>query len=231
MVILIKKLKDERIIKETNKISSPLYLLILILTVIVSSTKYIFFTQELSNYILEVLAISVSMGYLIISSLINGIPIFSSGDECINELQNKYRARSFEICFYTYVFGEFILLLIPGQSLGIIAFYILIWIVPGAIFTVKAIKRRLLLWGGENRKKKTIADFKKRVILGSLFYGIFMRWEHLWEQGKFQPMEILKILGAAAMWGIPFYFIMKLIISNGEKKSNKELEASDSSYK
>ncbi|MBU5483908.1 hypothetical protein KQI86_06170 [Clostridium sp. MSJ-11] len=221
---MIKKLKDERIIKETNKISSPLYLLILILTVTVAVTKYIFFTQELSNYILEIAAITVSMGYLISNSLINGIPIFSSDDECINELQNKYRARSFEICFYTYVFGEFIALLVPGQALGITALYILIWIVPSAIFTVKAVKRGLLIWGGENRKKKTIVDFKKRVILGSLFYGTFMRWEYLWEQGKFQPMEILKILGAAAMWGIPFYFTMKLIISNGEKKSNKELE-------
>ncbi len=69
--------------------------------------------------------------------------------------------------------------------------------------------------------------FRKHCILGSLFYGIFMKWDSVWKDGIFNPKGILYILGMAAFWGIPFYFIMKLLISNSEKNSDKELEKAE----
>ncbi|MDZ4957041.1 hypothetical protein GNF51_14785 [Clostridium perfringens] len=56
-------------------------------------------------------------------SLINGIPIFSSGDDCIKELQSKYLSHGFAICSFIFIVGELILLMIPGQSLKIIMLY------------------------------------------------------------------------------------------------------------
>ncbi len=44
-----------------------------------------------------------------------------------------------------------------------------------------------------------------------------MKWDSVWKDGIFNPKGILYILGMAAFWGIPFYFIMKLLISNSEK--------------
>lgn len=224
---MIKKQKDERIMKETNKIIAPIYVLILILTCIVAVTKYIFLTHQLSYYILELMAIIGPISYLLVRSLLKGIPIFSSEDECIKELQNTYRTHSFYFCFWVYVIGEFILPLIPGQDVEIVAFYIFIWFIPSTIITVKGIKRGLFVWGSKKREKKGILSLKKATLLGSLFFGIFTDGNYLFKDGTFQPTEIVWILGMAVGWGIPFYFGMKLMIYNGEKNSNKELEKAE----
>ncbi|MCS4481880.1 hypothetical protein JQ038_02320 [Clostridium botulinum] len=131
-----------------------MYVLILALTCIAAIIKYIFFTQEISNYILELVATIGAMGYLIFISIINHIPIFSSEDQCIKELQNKYRTYSFNICFWIYVVGEFILLLIQGEEFyKIIGFYLLIWFIPSIIITRKLIKKDFL-FGGVKREGK-----------------------------------------------------------------------------
>ena len=220
-------LKDERIIKESNKILAPLYVLVLTLTCIVAVTKYLFLTQEISYYILEIIGIITSIGYLFVRSILKGIPIFYSEDECIKELQNTYRAHSFSLCIWIYLFGGFILLFIQGQEVEIVGLYIFIWFIPSAIITIKGIKRGLFVWGSKNREKKGIVSFKKNVLLGSLFFGIIMGWSHLWKDGSFQPMGIVVIIGSAVSWGIPFYFIMKLMMSKSEKNSNKELEKAE----
>ncbi|OPD19527.1 hypothetical protein AL710_13630 [Clostridium botulinum] len=225
---MYKKLKDERIVKEANKVIAPMYVLILVLTCIGAIIKYIFFTQEISNYILELVATIGAMGYLIFISIINHIPIFSSEDQCIRELQNKYRTYSFNICFWVYVFGEFILLLIQREEFyKIVGFYFLIWFIPSIIITRKLIKKGLFVWGSKKREKNGMKSFRKHCILGSLFYGIFMKWDSVWKDGTFNPKGILYILGMAAFWGMPFYFIMKLLIFNSEKNSDKELEEAE----
>jgi hypothetical protein len=222
-----KKPKDERIVKETNKVIAPLYLLMLILTCVAVAAKYIFLTHQIINYILELIALIGSIGYLLVRSKLNGIQIFSSKDECIKEFQNTYRTHSFYICFGVYIIGEFILLFIPGQELEVIIFYILIWFIPSLIITIKAIKKGLFIWGSKSRKKIGIASFKKRVLIGSLFFGLFTAWRHLWQNGMFHPIGIVYILGAAATWGIPFYFIMTLMMSKSEKISDKELDKAE----
>jgi len=169
-------LKDERIIKESIKIMSPLYVLVLILTCIVAMIKYIFLTQEISYYILEIIGIITSIGYLFVRSILNGIPIFYSEDECIKELQNTYRAHSFILCFWIYVFGVSILLLIPGQEVEIVGLDSFISFIPSIIIIIKGIKRGLFVWGSKNREKKGMVSFKKSILIGSLFGGIFIGW-------------------------------------------------------
>lgn len=216
--------KDERILKENNKITAPLYVLILLLTFIVSITKYMFIAREFSNYILELIATVTSIGYLFFKSLFSRIPIFSSPDECIKELQNVYRAHSFFICFWVYIIGEFILILVPGQEHKIVGLYFLIWFIPSIIISSKSIKRGLLIWGSKSREKKGLTSLKKSVLIGGLFFGIFTGRDYLWKDGIFQPTEIVFIIGIASCWSILFYFIMKMMISKGEKNSKKELE-------
>lgn len=69
------KLKDERIIKESNAIIAPLYSVIVILSVAIIIIKYLIFTPELIYYYLEVIAVCVSILYLIIRTLISRIPL------------------------------------------------------------------------------------------------------------------------------------------------------------
>ncbi|MCS4476454.1 hypothetical protein JQ032_15100 [Clostridium botulinum] len=54
-----------------------------------------------------------------------------------------------------------------------------------------------------------------------------MEWSSLWKNRSFNPIGIVRILGMAALWGIPFYFIMKLLINNSEKNSDRELEKAE----
>lgn len=199
-LFIYNKLKDERIVKETNKISAPMYMLILALTCIVAIIKYIFFTQEISNYILELVAIIGSIGYLIFISIVNHIPVFSSKDQCIKELQNKYRTYSFNICFCIYVVDEVILLVIEGEEFyKMVAFYPFIWLIPGITITRKSIKKGLLIWVSKKRKKNGIKKFRIGCIFCSLFYGVFMKWSSLWKNGSFNPMGIVWILEMAAL--------------------------------
>ena len=44
------------------------------------------------------------------------------------------------------------------------------------------------------------------------------------KDGKFDPMGILWVLGTAALFGIPFYFAMMLMIKTAEKRADKNLE-------
>ena len=57
-----------------------------------------------------------------------------------------------------------------------------------------------------------------------LFYGIIMGAPQLYHDGAFHIEGILWILGMAAMWGVPFYFIFALLVDKGEKKADKQLD-------
>ena len=53
---VMKKLKDERIINQTNKILSPMYFLTLVLLILGICIKWQF-TREITMYIIEILVI------------------------------------------------------------------------------------------------------------------------------------------------------------------------------
>lgn len=228
---MYKKMKDERITKEQNKIIAPMYGLILLLTAMCVVVKYIFFTHQLVYYILDGLAVSISMIYLISRCLFDGISIMLSKDENIKEIQDKYCTQSLYICFWIYITGQFALFLLRQEKIEAIGLYFFVWGIPALIITIKCIKNGLFVWGTKKRKKKGIAEFRKRTVIGSLFYGIFMRWVTAWSDSGFSLnlKDILAILGMAAMWGIPFYFIMKLFMDKSEKISDKKVADIESS--
>lgn len=217
--------RDERIVKRTNGISAKLYPVIMALTIIMAVAKYFLVTQNVEDYILEMVAIVGSLGYLLIRSIITQIPVIGYSDECIQELQNSYRAHSFNICFFLYVFGEFILFFI-FDKLEVATLYIPIWSIPAFIYTVYSIKNGLFIWGSKKKQVNNIKSFKRNTIIGSLFYGTVVGGNHLFDNGKFNPMGIVTIIMLALMWGIPFYFIMKVLIKESEKCANDELKNS-----
>lgn len=220
----MRKLKDERIIKEANAIRARLYFLMIILTLVADLIKFNFFKRNIFNYSIELVAILSSGCYIIFMAITNKVSLLSDSDDCIKELKNKWYSNGFAIYFYIFIFGELILMMISAESFKIIWLYVLVWLIPSLIFTIKAVKEGLILWGGKSRKENTLSSFRKRVMIGSLFFGVMVRFEYLWIDGKFQQVEILRIIIAAIMWGIPFYFIMKLLISTGEKNSDKNLK-------
>lgn len=218
--------KDERIAKKSNELCRPLYPLIVILSVASAVLKYFFLTQSFSDFILELIAIPVSVGYLIFRSLQTGIPMFKNSDECTYELQSRYYTHSFFICFVIYLFGEFILLFV-FDKIAVTSTYIAIWFIPSLIYTVQVVRKGLFVWGSQKAEKAGTKAFRNRVIIGSIFFGIIMEWKSLFDNGSFQPKGFLAIVVMSVSWGIPFYFLMKAMMKLSEKHSNKELKEAD----
>lgn len=122
---------------------------------------------------------------------------------------------------YNYV-EEF--LFVAGEYFWWLCAYLAIVMVPALIYTVASIKNGWLIWGTKKRETEGKKNFKLRVVIGSLFYGIFVCSHMLIKDGKFDPMGILWVLGTAALFGIPFYFAMMLMIKTAEKRADKNLE-------
>lgn len=122
---------------------------------------------------------------------------------------------------YNYV-EEF--LFVAGEYFWWLCAYLAIVMVPALIYTVASIKNGWLIWGTKKRETEGKKNFKLRVVIGSLFYGIFVCSHMLIKDGKFDPWGILWILGSAALFGIPFYFAMMLMMKTAEKRADKNLE-------
>lgn len=221
---MLKKFNDERIKKELEKLNASLYLLIIILTVLLMFIKYFFVTKNSYLFSLEIISIVSSLGYLIVRSIVVGIPLYKSTDYAIIEIQRRFRAHSMMICFFIYIFGEFLLIVLFPQYTVIAALYFPIWMIPSIIMTIYAVKNGLFILGSKKREELALSKFKRNTIWGSLIFGIFCGWDYLWEDGSFQPTGILWCLGMAFSWGILFYIIMRLLLIKSEKNSNRIID-------
>ena len=65
----------------------------------------------------------------------------------------------------------------------------------------------------------------KRVIVGSLLYGCIMGVFFMIITGEFAVKYLVMMPIMAAMWGIPFYFIMLFMMKKAEKQADKKVEA------
>lgn len=216
------KFKDERIEKRANEIYAKLYILILALTIVGAIFKWFFLTQSIIDYMLEIIALVGSSGYLLIKTSIAKIPLFESPDDCIKEIQNSYRKTCFNICFQTYIFGELIVLFILNKS-TIACVYIIDWSIPSLIYTFIAIRQGLLVWGSRKLKVSRIKSFKVHTVITSILFGMLTGWKFLFNNNSFNSRGVFFVLIAAIAWGIPFYFIMKYIINKSEKIADKQL--------
>lgn len=219
-----KKVVDERIEKESNKFVAKMYYLITALTVI-SLTVKLACKLPLYVYTLEIIALVASVVYFLVSEVRNGILFVKNKDEELLNIHYGILAKAEMIIFYIIIIGEFFYLFIAGKYFFWVLSDFVIWMIPALIQTVVSIKNGWFIWGSKQKEEKGKKDFKKRVIMGSLFYGIIAGFPTLYSSdGVFQPEGILRILGLAVAWGIPFYFIMVALMKISEKKADKKLE-------
>ena len=61
--------------------------------------KY-FYHKNIYFFLLEIISIVASLGYIIVRSIIGSIPLFKSDDNVIKELQRRFRAHGMAISFY-----------------------------------------------------------------------------------------------------------------------------------
>ncbi len=222
----MKKLKDERIINQTNKILSPMYFLTLVLLISGICIKWQF-TKEITMYIIEILVIPITLGYMLISLGVKGLLFQKARDEHTLRMKQSVISKCYGISFFILIIGEFILMLIFPKNIDILSIYMGVWFIPAMIITVYVIKKGLLIWGGKERAKTGIKEFKKRTCIGALFFGIIMGGPHMIKDNMFNPWGFLWIVGMAVSWGVLFYFMMKLMISIREKKADQEVRKAE----
>lgn len=213
---------DERIQKESNRLNAKMYYLLTILVFALLVVK-LFAKAPFQVYLLEVVTLLAGGIYLVVAEVKKGIFFVKEKDEVIRTLHEQNLTNAMFVEFVMLVFGELIYLFFLKEYFYWLPAYFLVWMPSALIITIASIKNGWLIWGSKKREKDGKKDFKKRVIIGSLFYGVFVGWPFVYENGVFKPEGILWILGLAAMWGIPFYFLFIGFMKVAEKKADQKV--------
>lgn len=220
----MKKLNDERIANASAQLTAKLFWVISTLLVISLVVKLIS-GQSIRIFCLELLCLTASFGYAFIAKLHKGILFIKCSDQALLEIHNSILSKGFMIDFWILIMGELFLILTDYQHIKWYIPYLAIWGIPALILTFYSIKKGWLIWGGEKREKDGKKSLLKRVIIGSLFYGIIAGSSFVYSDGVFHPEGIKSVIGMSIIWGVLFYFSFKFILNLGEKKANKQLES------
>lgn len=217
---------DERIEKESNKLRAKMYYLMLVLTMACLIGKIIY-AIPFYLYVLEIILLITMISYVVVKEAGSGVLFMKNKDEATQTFHEGILAKAFNITFHTVVYGEFLLmigLLIWAKEYFFwVLSYFVIWVPASLIITVLSVKRGWLVWGTKKKEQEGTKAFGKRVIVGSVFYGVFMGVFFMISHG-FSVKYLVMMPIMAAMWGIPFYIIMLLLVKLGEKQADKKVE-------
>ncbi len=226
-----KQIKDERIEKESQKATAVAFYVITLELLICLVVKLVL-AEPWYNVTLELLCLVAGCGYAVIKKLVDGVPFFKTEDEALKEISNRILTKAFTIQFVLLVFGELVYMfaLTGGENAGWskemtwLMIYLIIWVIPGSVFTVLAIKRGWLIWGSKKQETVGKKELAKRTAIGSLFFGLVMGAPELVKDGVFQPKGLLVVFGMAVTWGILFYVMFAGMIKFSEKNADKSVE-------
>ena len=220
--IVKKKIVDERVQKESNAVLARLYWVALALQAVVLVVK-LCMGAELLQWALDGLIILAGLGVMAVMRNIKGL--WGRMDEALREIDNSVLSTSFGTMLWVALLGSLLLMFGNGEENALwYGSTMLPVLIASGIYTVIAIKRGLLLWGGDRNKGCTKLQLRKSTTLGALFFGIVMGAPDCFVGGTFRIMGLVKIILMAAMWGLMFYGMMVLAINRGEKSANKTLE-------
>lgn len=217
---------DERIQKESNKLSAKMYYLLTALTLMLLVVK-VCSKVPFQVYLLEIITLLIGTIYLAAMEMKNGILFVKERDEVLTTLHEANLANAMNIEFMVLVFGELLFMFLLEEYFLWLPAYFLVWLPPALIITIASIKNGWIIWGTKKREKEGRKDFKKRVAIGSLFYGVIVGGPMLFKDGVFYPAGILWILGLAAFWGILFYLLMSGMMKVAEKRADQKLKVEE----
>lgn len=234
------QIKDERIEKESNKLTAPMFYL-LSAELLVCLIVKLLLGEPWYNFVLEIACLLPAWGYVLVKRAQNGILVIKEKDEALLSIRNAILSKAFMISFCVIIVGELIYMFAITDFLNLegivhsdaeiltreniwLFVYLAVWFVPALIFTIFTLKKGWLIWGSKKREVAGKKEFGKRVVIGSLFFGLIMGLPELIANGIFQVKGWLMILGMAAMWGILFYFTMLGMMKFSEKNADKAVE-------
>lgn len=219
---------EERIEKESNRILAKMYYLMNIVTIISIIAK-LCYNLPVYVYALEIISLATSCIFCVASELKYDILFLKNKDEELLSIHYKILSKAMMISFWIIITGEFLFIFIANKYIKWTALYFAIWGIPALIITFFAIKNGWLIWGTKKKEKDGKKELAKRTAIGSIFFGAFMAFPMIFQDGTFHPEGLLWMFGMAVGWGIPFYLIflgfMKLAENRADKNvDRKELE-------
>lgn len=215
-----KKVMDERIQKASNALLAKFYWIMLGLQAIVLAVK-LCLGAELIQWALDGVIILAGLGVMAVMRSIKGL--WGRKDEALKEMDDSVLSTAYGTMLWVTLIPS--LLLVFGDAENVLWYgpTLLPLLVTSAIYTVLAVKRGLLLWGGEKVKSDAKKRLRKSTALGALFFGIVMGAPDCFVGGTFRVMGLVKILLMGASWGLLFYGLMVQFINRGEKSADKAL--------
>lgn len=226
-----KRIKDERIIEESNKLTAKMFYLFAGLLILLLGVK-LAVGLPLYMWIIEVGTLVVNIVYVVANRAAKGILYVKEKDSAIKAVNNAILSKAFIIDMYIVLLGEVIVMFIAVKDnkdyILWLALYIAVWIIPALIITIVSLKNGWILWGGKNRRKSQKKPFTLRVIAGAVIYGALMGSFSIFEKGCFEISDIYYIIGMTVFWGVGFYLLMTVMVNIGEKRSEKLADEADS---
>lgn len=234
------QVKDERIEKESNKLAAPMFYLFSVELLACLIVKLVL-GEPWYNFVLEIACLVPAWGYVLLKRAQNGILVIKEKDEALLTIRNEILSKAFMISFFVIILGELFYMFavtdyfsrysiihsdeeIWTREMTWMLVYLAVWFVPAIIFTIFTLKKGWLIWGSKKREVTGKKEFGKRVVIGSLFFGLIMGVPELIENGIFYAKGWLMILGLAAGWGILYYFGMMAFIKLSEKNADKAVK-------
>jgi preprotein translocase subunit YajC len=219
----MKKFQDERTSNEVNKIYASLYWLILLLSGIVGAIMFAI-DRTFAIFIPIITAVAGSVTFLVARYAFAGILFSRDTDERIEIYKINTKAYCFYFCFAVYILsGAAAMFVFPDNPAATDIFFI--WIIPTSIAVFRTTKKGVGNTGFSTKDKKSKRILIAMTVVGALIYGVLMTLLHFEVQGIFP--NIATILVQAILFGIPWYFLMRLVDKRAEKNAEKHLEAAE----
>lgn len=219
-----KKVLDERIEKESNKLISKQFYVMLVLIILVMLVKIIC-KLPFYMYLLEAVALLVMVLYVVINEGSQGILFVKDRDESIQTIHEGMLAEAYNLAFNIITDGDllvlFLVLTFAREYFFWILSYFVIWLPSALWITIAAMKKGWLIWGSKKKETEGKKKLGVRTAIGAICFGVILTAFKAIERGGFQTSDIGMIFALAAGWGIPFYLVFTILMKVSEKKADK----------
>lgn len=220
----MKRMADERLRKETNRLTANVFYVMLALQAAVLAVKLLL-GGGLRFCALDLLALAAGAGTAAVLKTLRGL--WGSKDEILRELNDEALTWAFMVMFLVLILGELLLSFIDAENMIWCLPTLFVWFIPGSIITVVSMKRGLILWGGREQKCDGMRILRLSSCIGAVVFAVVAGADDCFRDGVFQPLGLVKILLMATVWGLLYYGLTVLMRNRGEKAADAAAAAAE----
>ena len=219
-----KKAVDERIRKRTNELFSGAFPFVWGANAVFLILKAVLGLPVIV-YALEILALVAGTAVRLIEGKRYGTLFVKEKDDALKELSEKAGMEACYTMFWIAVIGELLFIfLVEDRYFFWVLSYFAIWFPACLVISIIGLSEGLLAFGSAKQEKMTKKKLGVGTLIGAIVFGAFIGVLLSFTSGSFNPKGLLWIPVFAAVWGIPYYFLMTLAMKKSDKNADKIVE-------